>query len=164
MRRNLPDRFRTQVLVVGTGIAGLTTALVLARRGLKVHLVTKAAEPDDCNTAWAQGGIIYFGKNDSPASLEKDILRAGAGLCNPEAVRFLAERGPRVVEELLLKDVGVPFSRTIRGELDFTREAAHSVARIVHSADATGRAIDIGLDVDVALPRVPRKARAGRRA
>ncbi|HEX7579199.1 MAG TPA: L-aspartate oxidase [Thermoanaerobaculia bacterium] len=142
MRRNLPDRFRTQVLVVGTGIAGLTTALVLARRGLKVHLVTKAAEPDDCNTAWAQGGIIYFGKNDSPASLEKDILRAGAGLCNPEAVRFLAERGPRVVEELLLQDVGVHFSRTIRGELDFTREAAHSVARIIHSADATGRAIE----------------------
>ena len=96
MKREIPDRFRTPVLVIGTGIAGLTTALVLARRGLKVHLVTKAVEPDDCNTAWAQGGIIYFGKNDSPASLEKDILRAGAGLCNPEAVRFLAERGPRV--------------------------------------------------------------------
>ncbi len=142
MRNEPPARFRTPVLVIGTGIAGLSTALALARRGIRVHLVTKATEPNECNTAWAQGGIIYFGKKDSPASLERDILRAGAGLCNPEAARFLAERGPKVVKEILLDEVGVPFSRTTRGELDFTREGAHSVARIVHSADATGKAIE----------------------
>ena len=74
-----PARFQTPVLVLGTGIAGLTTALTLARRGVKVLVLTKAKEPEDCNTAWAQGGIIYFGKKDSPRSLVKDILRAGAG-------------------------------------------------------------------------------------
>jgi L-aspartate oxidase len=145
-----PARFHTPVLVLGTGIAGLTTALTLARRGVKVLVITTAKEPEDCNTAWAQGGIIYFGKRDSPRSLVKDILVAGAGLCQPEAVEFLARRGPQVVKEILLDTVGVPFSRTMRGELDFTREGAHSVARIVHSADATGRAIETALLVRLA--------------
>jgi L-aspartate oxidase len=133
------------VLVIGSGLAGLTTALVLARRGVEVLLVTKAADPGDCNTARAQGGIIYTGKNDSPASLVRDIVRAGAGLCNLEAVQLLASRGPKVVKEILLDEAGVPFSRTRAGDLDFTREGAHSVARIVHSADATGSAIEIAM-------------------
>lgn len=140
-----PERFRVPVLVVGTGIAGLATAYALARRGVKVLLLTKAKAPDDCNTAWAQGGIIYFGKNDSPRSLVKDVLEAGAGLCNPDAVAHLATEGPRVVKEILLDAVGVPFTRTRGGDLDFTREGAHSVARIVHAADATGRAIETAL-------------------
>jgi L-aspartate oxidase len=137
-----PDRLHVPVLVLGTGIAGLTTAWTLARRGVKVLLLTKAGEPDDCNTAWAQGGIIYFGKKDSPRSLVKDILEAGAGLSSPEAVEHLARRGPEIVKKILLGEIGVPFSRTRGGDLDFTREGAHSVARIVHSADATGRAIE----------------------
>ncbi len=138
-------RIRVPALVIGTGIAGLTAALALAKRGVRVLLLTKAEDPGDCNTAWAQGGIIYFGRKDSPASLVKDILAAGAGLCNAEAVRFLAQEGPRVVEEILIGDAGVPFSRTRDGDLDFTREGAHSVARIVHSADATGKAIEVAL-------------------
>ncbi len=145
-------RTRTDALVVGTGIAGLSTALGLSRRGVKVLLITKAVEPDDCNTTWAQGGIIYFGKRDSASSLEKDIARAGAGLCNRAAVRYLAEQGPKVVEEILIGEAGVPFSRDRRGDLDFTREGAHSVPRIVHSADATGRAIETAM-----LARVKRE-------
>lgn len=145
MTASFPDRFRVPVLVIGTGIAGLVTAYVLARRGVKVLLLTKAKEADDCNTAWAQGGIIYFGKNDSPRSLVRDILEAGAGLCSPEAVAHLASEGPRIVKEILLDAVGVPFTRTRGGDLDFTREGAHSVARIVHAADATGRAIETAL-------------------
>ncbi|HEV8269639.1 MAG TPA: FAD-dependent oxidoreductase, partial [Thermoanaerobaculia bacterium] len=150
MTERLPDRLRVPVLVLGTGIAGLTTALVLARQGVKVLILTKAKAPEDCNTAWAQGGIIYFGKNDSPRSLVKDILEAGAGLCSPDAVRHLAKEGPRVVEEILLGEAGVPFSRTRGGDLDFTREGAHSVARIVHAADATGRAIETAMLARVA--------------
>ncbi len=140
-----PSRLHVPVLVLGSGIAGLTTAYRLARRGARVLVLTKAANPADCNTAWAQGGIIYFGKGDSRASLAKDILRAGAGLCRPEAVELLARRGPEVVQSVLLRDVGVSFSRTRRGDLDFTREGAHSIARIVHSADATGKAIETAM-------------------
>lgn len=145
MTVRFPGRFRTKALVVGSGIAGLSAALGLARKGIGVVLVTKAAEPEDCNTAWAQGGIIYAGRRDSPASLVKDVLRAGAGLCNVEAVELLASEGPRVVREILIEEAGVPFSRDRRGDLDFTREGAHSVARIVHAADATGKAIELAL-------------------
>jgi L-aspartate oxidase len=142
---SFPSRLHVPVLVLGSGIAGLSTAYRLARRGVKVLVLTKAANPAECNTAWAQGGIIYFGKGDSQASLAKDILRAGAGLCLPEAVALLARRGPEVVKSVLLRDVGVAFSRTRRGDLDFTREGAHSIARIVHSEDATGKAIETAM-------------------
>jgi L-aspartate oxidase len=130
------------VLVIGTGIAGLTTAFTLAGAGIKVLLVTKAADPKDCNTFWAQGGIIYEGENDSPANLIEDVLRAGAGISNEEAVRFLATEGPHVVKKLLLDEIHVPFSTTDEGELDLTQEGAHSMPRIIHAGDATGRAIE----------------------
>ena len=108
------ERFHTPALVLGSGIAGLATAYRLARRGVKVLVLTKAKDPSECNTAWAQGGIIYFGRGDSRASLVKDVLRAGAGLCLPEAVDRLATRGPVVVKRLLIRDAGVPFSRKRR--------------------------------------------------
>ena len=141
----LRNREHWPVLVIGTGIAGLTTALCLASAGIRVLLVTKSADPKDCNTFWAQGGIIYQGEGDSPAKLIEDIIRAGAGLSNEEAVRFLAVEGPRVVRELLLEDVQVPFSTTEEGELDLTQEGAHSLPRIIHAGDATGHAIEVSL-------------------
>jgi L-aspartate oxidase len=140
----LRNREHYPVLVIGTGIAGLTTAFTLAGAGIKVLLVTKAMDPADCNTSWAQGGIIYQGENDSPAKLVSDILRAGAGISNADAVQFLAVEGPQVVKNLLLDDVHVPFS-TNEGELDLTNEGAHSVSRIIHAGDATGRAIETSL-------------------
>src|SRR5687768_1614920 len=141
----LKNREHFPVLVIGTGIAGLTTAFVLASAGIKVLLVTKAADPKDCNTFWAQGGIIYQGENDTAAKLVDDIMRAGAGISNKEAVQFLATEGPRVVKELLLDQIHVPFSTTDEGELDLTQEGAHSVSRIIHAGDATGRAIEISI-------------------
>ena len=140
----LRNREHYPVLVIGTGIAGLTTAFTLAGAGIKVLLVTKAVDPADCNTSWAQGGIIYQGENDSPAKLVSDILRAGAGVSNEDAVQFLADEGPQVVKNLLLDDMHVPFS-TNEGELDLTNEGAHSVSRIIHAGDATGRAIETSL-------------------
>jgi len=107
--------------------------------------VTKATDPKDCNTFWAQGGIIYEGEGDSPASLVHDIIRAGAGISNEEAVEFLATEGPRVVKELLLDEIHVPFSKSEEGELDLTQEGAHSIPRIIHAGDATGRAIELSL-------------------
>jgi L-aspartate oxidase len=77
--------------------------------------------------------------------LIEDILRAGAGLSSEEAVRFLAVEGPRVVRELLLEEMHVPFSTSEEGELDLTQEGAHSIPRIIHAGDATGRAIEISL-------------------
>lgn len=139
------NREHYPALVIGTGIAGLTTAFTLAGAGIRVLLVTKASDPADCNTSWAQGGIIYQGENDSPAKLIGDVLRAGAGISNEEAVRFLAEEGPKVVKALLLDEIHVPFSTTDEGELDLTQEGAHSVSRIIHAGDATGRAIETSL-------------------
>ncbi|MDQ6802344.1 MAG: L-aspartate oxidase [Acidobacteriota bacterium] len=141
----LQNRAHYPVLVLGTGIAGLTTAFCLASAGIKVLLVTKTADPKDCNTFWAQGGIIYEGEDDSPAKLIEDVLRAGAGLSSEEAVRFLAVEGPRVVRELLLEEMHVAFSTSEEGELDLTQEGAHSIPRIIHAGDATGRAIEISL-------------------
>jgi L-aspartate oxidase len=141
----LENRGHVPVLVIGTGIAGLTAAFTLASAGIKVLLVTKATDPADCNTAWAQGGIIYQGENDSAEKLVNDVIRAGAGISNLEAVHFLAEEGPRVVEKVLLDEMHVPFSTTHEGELDLTQEGAHSVSRIIHAGDATGRAIETSL-------------------
>ena len=73
----LQNRSHYPVLIIGTGIAGLTTAFTLASAGMKVLLVTKAKDPADCNTSWAQGGIIYQGEDDSPAKLVSDIAQAG---------------------------------------------------------------------------------------
>jgi L-aspartate oxidase len=141
----LQNRAHYPVLVLGTGIAGLTTAFCLASAGIQVLLVTKTADPKDCNTFLAQGGIIYKGEGDSPAKLIEDVLRAGAGLSSEEAVRFLAVEGPRVVRELLLEQINVPFSTSEEGELDLTQEGAHSIPRIIHAGDATGRAIETSL-------------------
>ena len=126
----LRNRAHYPVVVIGTGIAGLTASFCLASAGIPVLLVTKAADPKDCNTFWAQGGIIYQGEGDTPAKLIEDILRAGAGLSNEEAVRFLAFEGPRVVKELLLDKINVPFSTSEEGELDLTQEGIrHPVSR-----------------------------------
>jgi L-aspartate oxidase len=133
------------VLILGTGIAGLTTAYSLARAGVKVLLVTKATDPADCNTSWAQGGIIYKGTGDSAKKLAEDIVHAGAGLCSDVAVRSLAFDGPKVVRKILIDELAVPFDRTDEGELDLTQEGAHSVSRIIHSGDATGKAIETTL-------------------
>src|SRR5687768_15820577 len=139
------NREHYPALVIGTGIAGLTTAFTLASAGIRVLLVTKAVDPADCNTSWAQGGIIYQGEDDTPAKLIADIIRAGAGILNEEAVHFLAQEGPKVVKQLLLEEIHVPFSTTVEGELDLTQEGAHSVSRIIHAGDATGRAIETSL-------------------
>lgn len=141
----LKNREHFPAIVIGTGIAGLTTAFTLASAGIRCLLITKAADPKDCNTFWAQGGIIYQGENDSPAKLVNDIIAAGAGISNEAAVHFLAEEGPAVVKQILLDEMHVPFSTNEEGELDLTQEGAHSLPRIIYAGDATGRAIENSL-------------------
>src|SRR5512136_2223396 len=140
----MTELLQTDVLIVGCGIAGATAALQLAEAGLDVTIITRAADPAETNTFYAQGGIIYRSTDDSPDLLAKDILHAGAGHCNPRAVQILSEEGPPLVKEILLDKVGVPFDRA-NGDLSLAREGGHSVARITHAADATGKAIEISL-------------------
>lgn len=136
------ERFETDVLILGTGLSGCIVALTCAKKGLHVTMVTRSREPEESNTMYAQGGIVAEGEDDSPELLEEDIIKAGDGLCNPEAVRILAEEGPRLVEELLIKEMGVEFTKETKGSFHITREAAHSRKRILHVDDATGRAIE----------------------
>ena len=92
----------TDVLVIGSGLGGCAAALAAAKRGARVLMLTKAAKPEESNTWYAQGGIIYRGTVDSPAQLAADITAAGDGLCNPPAVELLAVEGPRLVDEVLI--------------------------------------------------------------
>lgn len=141
----MTDYIETDVLVIGCGIAGGVTALQLADAGIAVTVITRAPEPYESNTYYAQGGIIYRGKNDSPALLVEDVLRAGAGHCNAQSVAILAEQGPELVHEVLLKRIGVRFDHTQNGSLSLTLEGGHRLPRIIHAADATGKAIAAAL-------------------
>lgn len=139
----------TDVLVVGSGIAGSVAALRLARAGFQVTLVTRAFDLADTNTEWAQGGIIFRGLEDSPQRLSEDITRAGVHLNNPKAVGILASEGPDLVQQLFIDDLNLPFDRQPDGTLNLALEGGHSVARIVHAADATGHAIQKGLKEEI---------------
>lgn len=141
----MTEKIETDVLIIGCGIAGATAALELAETGLHVTVVTRASQPSESNTYYAQGGIIYRGREDSPELLAEDITRAGAGHCYPAAVKLLAELGPELVEQVLLEKAAVPFDRNASGELSLVREGSHAVPRIIHATDATGKAIEIAL-------------------
>ena len=151
----MSDALRSDVLVIGCGIGGGTAALELAEAGLDVVVITRADRPEESNTYWAQGGIIFRGDEDSPELLARDILEAGAGLCHEGAVRTLATEGPPLVQSILVDKLGVPFDRRPDGRLALGREGGHSVPRIVHATDATGRAIESALIAALrAHPRV----------
>jgi len=132
----------SDVLIIGCGIAGATAALRLAQdRQRQVTIVTRAGEPEESNTRYAQGGIVTLGRGDTQELLVEDILAAGAGLSLPSSARILAQEGPRLVNEVLTEKAGVEFDRMVDGDYAYGREAAHSCSRILHVGDATGSAI-----------------------
>jgi L-aspartate oxidase len=149
---------RADYLIIGSGIAGLRAAAELSAAG-EVLILTKA-EPEEGNTGHAQGGIAAaVGPGDSPALHAADTLAAGDGLCDQRAVQALVEDGPRFVRELI--DWGVRFDRRADGALALAMEGAHSVRRVLHARDATGREIGSVLYQRVAaLPRVRTHAHA----
>jgi L-aspartate oxidase len=134
----------TDLLVLGSGIAGLSAAVRAHRAGLSVALVTKG-ELGWSTTRYAQGGVAaaLSDLDDSPELHGSDTLAAGAGLCDPDAVRVLVGEGPARVRELI--GLGTNFDR-VDGELARAREGGHSVARVVHAGgDATGAEIERSL-------------------
>jgi L-aspartate oxidase len=137
------------VVVIGSGIAGLTAALRLKDHVDRVLVVTKEAL-DAGSTQWAQGGIAAaLGPGDSPSQHERDTLVAGAGACDAEAVRVLVTEGPDAVHELIA--LGTNFDLHPNGELSLTREGGHHRDRIAHAGgDATGAEIQRSLIAAVA--------------
>lgn len=133
--------FRSDVLIIGCGIAGASAALEAAKRGFRVNIITKAAAAEESNTFYAQGGIVSLGKDDRPALLKEDIIKTGDGINDPEAVEVLAGQGRELVERVLIQELKIPFSRSSPEMLDYAQEAGHSRRRILHVKDTTGRTI-----------------------
>jgi len=138
-------------IIVGSGIAGLYTALLAKEQG-SVLIITKGSI-DDCNTRYAQGGIAAaIGKNDSPQRHFRDTIAAGDGMCNEAEVRILVNEAPDRITDLV--KFGVPFD-TLDGEIALTMEAAHSLPRILHAGgDATGEHIEFTLSKQVRTSKI----------
>ena len=131
------------ILVVGSGIAGLSFALKAAQRGWSVGILTKKKSAD-ANTNYAQGGLAaVMAEEDNFENHVRDTLVAGDGLCNEEVVREIVRDGPERVRELV--DIGLEFSRNESGRFDLGREGGHSHRRILHVKDMTGKAIEEAL-------------------
>ena len=121
---------QTDVLITGSGIAEAPAALRLADNPKRrIALITRAPDPNDSNTNLAQGGIIHRGPDDQASLLEEDILAAGAGASLPEAARILAEEGPRLLDEIIIKISKIEFDRNSDNSLNYTQEAAHQRRR-----------------------------------
>ena len=135
---HMPQSHEYDVLIIGSGAAGLTVALNLPPH-LRVGVISKA-DISSGATLWAQGGIAAVLDNDD--SLEAhtaDTLAAGGGLCHPEAVRYTVANAAESIRWLI--DSGVQFTRDENEQLHLTREGGHSHRRIIHAADATGHAV-----------------------
>ncbi len=141
------------VIIVGTGAAGLTIALALAEqtennphiRPPRIALISKGPIANG-STLYAQGGIaaVLDEDNDSIDSHIKDTINAGAGLCHPDAVKYTIDHGKEAIEWLI--EQGVIFSREDKGDTyHLTREGGHTQRRVIHAADATGKAVSTGL-------------------
>ena len=140
----------SDILLIGGGAAGLSLALRLADK-FSISLISKGKMEDGC-TIYAQGGIAaVLDETDSIESHVEDTLNAGAGLCDPSVVQYTVERSRHTIEWLIKR--GVPFTHQLADHIEspyhLTREGGHSHRRIIHSADATGRALETTLAAQV---------------
>ncbi len=131
------------VLIIGTGIAGLSAAAKMAEENLSIAILTREEDPTITNTVYAQGGIIY--SKGSEESLIEDILKASAETSSLEVARHVAYTSSPILEDLLINKAGTDFERDEFLKLKFTKEAAHSVPRILYRGDYTGKEIQISL-------------------
>jgi L-aspartate oxidase len=131
---------KLDVIIVGTGVAGLVSALRLAEAGKTVGVFTKSADPATTNTRYAQGGIIYSDDD----LLTNDIFEASSKTSYPPTMDKIAKYSKALVEKYLLQEAQTVFNRD-QGALKFTKEAAHSLARIIYCGDYTGKSIEESL-------------------
>lgn len=138
----MPQSHEFDVLIIGSGAAGLTVALNLPTH-LQVAVISKG-DISSGATLWAQGGIAaVLDDEDSLENHVSDTLNAGGGLCHQDAVKFTVENGRQSIDWLI--DSGVDFSRDDQAQYHLTREGGHSHRRIIHAADATGHAVSTTL-------------------
>lgn len=150
-----PDAPPLDLLVLGSGVAGLSAAVRAADvHGMRVGVLTKG-ELEQATTRWAQGGVAAVLAED-PDSTDlhlADTLAAGAGLCDTDAVRVLVDEGPGRVNELIA--LGAMFDRDEQGRLELAREGGHSLARVVHAGGAA-----TGAEIERALVEAVRRTAA----
>jgi L-aspartate oxidase len=132
------------ILIIGSGVAGLVCASELAEKNLKIGIVTRETDPQVTNTFWAQGGTIYPREGEVHQNLVEDIQKASSHTSNIEAAKILEESSGPILKEVLLDKVGTQFEANEDG-LCFTKEAAHSFPRILFKGDYTGREIQVSL-------------------
>lgn len=133
------------VLILGTGVAGLVCGVELAESGLKVGLVTREFDPRISNTYWAQGGIIYPSDGPKHRGLVNDIQQASSSTSNTNASKILEEQSGEILKKILIEKAQTDFERNSDGDFLFTKEAAHSFPRILFKGDYTGREIQVSL-------------------
>jgi L-aspartate oxidase len=133
---------KTDVLIIGCGIAGASTALEAAKSGLKVVIITKNERLEESNTYYAQGGIVSLGPDDHPELLKEDIIQTGDGINNPESVDILSNEGNKMVDRILINELNIPFTRSSPDSLDYAQEGGHSRRRILHIRDTTGKTVE----------------------
>ncbi|RBI60065.1 aspartate oxidase [halophilic archaeon] len=138
-KKSQPQHNESDVLVVGSGIAGLAAALAAVQNDAGVTIITKSTRPEGASSWWAQGGIAIARQN--PEQFKQDIINASSGTADPDAVDILVENANAAVEEVLLETLDIEFDLDDRGEFDFGREAAHSDNRVLHVDASTGRHI-----------------------
>lgn len=147
---------QTDVLIIGSGIAGLSFAIKIAKRfpDCSVTIITKA-DDSESNTKYAQGGIavVLDELTDTFQKHIEDTLRAGDGLCNREVVELVVREGPSRLEEII--EWGIEFDQDASGNLALGREGGHTAKRIIHYKDVTGLQIEKGLLLQVSkLPNI----------
>ena len=131
------------VLIIGSGVAGLSAAVKLAERKVKVGIVTREKDPNISNTYWAQGGIIAPTIGDE--TLIEDIQKASSHTSNVKAAVILADKSRQILDELLIDKARTDFERDAAGNLLYTKEAAHSTSRILYKGDFTGKEVQVSL-------------------
>ncbi|ERG99866.1 MAG: aspartate oxidase [Haloquadratum sp. J07HQX50] len=136
----MPEMHKSEILVIGAGIAGLSAAIAADRKSAEVTVITKASRPASASTWWAQGGIAV--SRDDPDQFKRDIMIASDGTADRDAVDTLVSNANDTVDDILVDTVGVEFD-TNGGGFDYGQEAAHEEPRILHIDAATGKHIHL---------------------